>query len=609
MFTERFNELLSDVCQTTTGEFAKITKYDRSYVSHLRNGDRTPKSDRIAAERLSRAVYVCAAEKNALAALCERVGVAPEAGEEEICAAIGAWLFNAQNTAGKKRPETVRDRKARRSTSSFGNRLGLAMELADVSAVRLARAINVDPSLIAKYRSGLRVPRVNHPIIRDIGEALAARIYAQDRIAALARLVGEPREALSDEQSGARLLEAWLRDFRSVDTSLIERFLDGMDAFRPDTKLPLLSPEEAVDEATLLDDAAAYEGIQGLQRAVLRFLGNAIRSGQKELRLYSDQSMEWMVSYREFSVRWMSLMSAYVRGGGKIQIVHNVDRGLEEMIAAIRSWLPLYLSGGIESRYCLKSGGERFSHTFFLAPGSACVVGIHVASREEHTRYRYITNETELTYFGKLFDDLLSECRTLLALSTDGSDAKLPSVMKDKTAHRIARSLSLGTMPESLLRGILDRSALPEETANRILSDWEGQRELLEKALGRGEIRECITLPDEAALFAGKEAIDTACAQIFYTPEEYGEHVRSALALSERNPNYRIYLLDEAPFERIKLVASGHMAAIECLPGRAITFTATHPLMCRAFVDFAGRLEEQFDTDRLTMKEKLEQYI
>ncbi|MBQ7565609.1 MAG: hypothetical protein IJT18_00680 [Oscillospiraceae bacterium] len=606
MFTERFNALLSEVCHTTTGEFSKITKYDRSYVSHLRNGDRTPKPDRSSAERLSRAVYLCAAEKDALDALCERVGTTRDAGDNAICAAVGAWLFDAHG-AGKKRRESNYTAGERRRRSSFGSRLALVMELADISGLRLARSLNVDASLIAKYRSGLRVPRVNHPLIRDIGTALAARIYALDRIAALSQLIGVPQAELSDESVGAKRLEAWLRDYSAVDTSLIEGFLEGMDAFSPDTQLPLLSPDEAVDEQTLLDDAGSYDGIRGLQRAVLRFLGSAVKNKQKELLLYSDQSIDWMVGDREYAVRWMSLMSAYVRGGGRIRIIHNVDRGLEEMFEAIRNWLPLYLSGGIESWYCQRHGGERFSHTLFLAPDSACVFGTYAAGKEQRARYRYAAEKEELSYYRAFFDDLLAECRPLFTLSLDGSTPKLPAVMNDSCVHVVVRSLSLGTMPESLLRRMLARAALPQKTEQKILSAWASRHELIRQTLEDGEIHECIALPDEKALAEGEVAVDTVYAALRYTPEEFGEHIRSAVALSERKPNYRLYPLREPPFKCIKLVISGHMALIVSISGRPITFTTTYPTMCRAFVDFAGRLEEQYDVDRLSLKEELKQ--
>ncbi|MBR3640492.1 MAG: hypothetical protein IKN53_00500 [Oscillibacter sp.] len=603
MFTERFNELLSQTCQTTTGEFAKITKYDRSYVSHLRNGDRMPKAGHSAARRLSRAVYVCAAERNGLDALCDQVGAPRGADEETLCAAVHTWLFGEAPAQRETRPAAPAARGRRRS--SFGDRLGLAMELANVSAMRLARALNVDASLISKYRSGLRVPRVNHPVIREIGAVLAARIYALDRIAGLAQLLGVPRAELTGESVGAKRLEAWLRDFSAADTSLIEGFLEGVDAFPSGAGAPLLPPEAAADEATRNDCAEYYDGVDGLRRAVLRFLANAVESRQPSLLLYSDQSIDWLVTDRDFALRWASLMSAYVGGGGKIRIIHNVDRGLEEMIEAIRKWLPLYLSGGIESWYCTRSGGDRFTHTLFLAPQRACIFGVHAAQGEHRARYRYATQAQDLAHYAALFEDLLADCRPLLTMSRYGAGARLPAVMRDGAVHSVVRTLSLATMPEPLLRAVLARSAVSDETARKVLAERASQRELMEELLERGEFRECIALPEEAALYGGQVALDTAYAPLFYLPEEYGEHVRSVLALTEQTPNYHVYPLKEPPFARIKLVASEHAAVIVSHP---ITFTATNPLMCRAFVGFAERLEEQYDVDRVALRDKLKQY-
>lgn len=606
MFTERLNELLTEVCRTTTGEFARITKYDRSYITHLRNGDRIPKPGYRASERLARAIYVCAAEKGAAEALAKRVGVSPELAEEEICAAVNAWLFEGQEIGAKRASESRTKPAEQSQKGGFGRKLGAAMELANISSLRLARTLNVDVSVIGKYRSGLRVPRVNHPLIHDVSVVLTSRIYALDRIAGLCRLTGVPRETLVDENAGAQCLEAWLRDFSAVDTSLIESFLEGVDQFSPDTRLPLLSPERAADGVPVQRD---YHGVDGLRGAVLRFLSDAAQSGQRELLLYSDQDMEWMVADRDFTIRWMTLMSAYVRAGGRIRIIHNVDRGLEEMIAAIRSWLPLYISGGIESWYCLKRGGERFSHTLFLAPGRACVSATCVAGREENACYRYETDAQELGNFRVFFEDLLADCRPLLLLDFGDVSAKFSSLMRDDTIHFVARSLSLGTMPEELLRAMLSRAGVAEDVRREILAAWAGQSELIREKLKSGVIHECVPLPDEKALFALAVPADIARVRLCYTPEEYAEHVRSVLALSERCPGYRFHPLSETPFERIRLAASEHAAVIGYLSERPINFTAAYPLMCRAFVNFAERLEGQYDFDRLALKEMLKRYM
>jgi len=604
MFTERLNELLSEVCRTSAGEFSRITGYDRSYISHMRSGGRTLKPGRRAAQRLVQAICVCAAAQGAEHALRRRVGAPETAQGEALCSAVSDWLFEGENKEAEKRAA----QRQRCSRSSFGSRLEPAMELAEVSSARLARSVNVDASLIAKYRSGVRVPQMNHPIIHSIAAALSARICALERTGALARLIGAPADCLRDEGEGARLLEAWLRDFSAVDTSVIENFLEGMDAFAPEEEPPLLRPEEAADESVLNDRASFYDGVAGLRRAVLRFLGGAVRGGWKELWLYSDQGMEWMLGERDFTLRWASLMIAYVRGGGRIRIIHHVDRGLEEMVAAIQSWMPLYLSGGVEGWYSLRGGGERFSHTLFLAPENACVECTCVAGGER-ARYRYVTDEAELAHERAVFEELLADCRPLLNMSRDiGGDKSSLMLRGSGDIHLLTRSISLGTMPETLLRDILRRAALPKETERKVLDDWAERRALLAERLTHGTLHECVALPTEEAFAAGDVTLDTVFAPLCYTAREFSEHLRGALALSEQEDGYRVYPLAEPPFARIRLSASEYMAEILYLSGRPINFTANHPLMARAFVDFAGRLERHHSMDRRAMENRMKQY-
>ena len=95
------------------------------------------------------------------------------------------------------------------------------------------------------------------------------------------------------------------------------------------------------------DQKEHYLGTEGLRAAVLRFLGTALKENAEILYLYSDEDQSWMTSDPEFLMQWSSLMQACVANGTKINIIHNIDRDLNEMNAAIKSWLPLYMSGMI----------------------------------------------------------------------------------------------------------------------------------------------------------------------------------------------------------------------------------------------------------------------
>lgn len=82
--------------------------------------------------------------------------------------------------------------------------------------------------------------------------------------------------------------------------------------------------------------------------------------------------------------------------GVKIKIIHNVDRIEEEMVSAIRGWLPLYLSGMIEPFVFRKSRNARFYHTVFLRSGGACIHGFFPAQGGDSRWYEYITDKKRL---------------------------------------------------------------------------------------------------------------------------------------------------------------------------------------------------------------------
>jgi hypothetical protein len=63
------------------------------------------------------------------------------------------------------------------------------------------------------------------------------------------------------------------------------------------------------------------------------------------LLLYSDEDMGWLTGNREFTLKWSSMLNQVIKRGNKIKIIHTVDRGFDEMLSAIREWVPLYMTG------------------------------------------------------------------------------------------------------------------------------------------------------------------------------------------------------------------------------------------------------------------------
>ena len=439
---------------------------------------------------------------------------------------------------------------------------------------------------------------------------LLDRAIEQGKKAALGKLTGMPAEELSDRENAYDWLYRWLFSTESGDsTPFVEGLVDQIGSFSAEIKKPPLSFEEAADSGILKENTAAYYGTEGLRRAVIRFLGNVVERGEKELFLYSDQNMDWMVSDPVFRLKWATLMILCVTGGTRITIIHNINRDLSEMEKAIESWLPLYPSGMIRAYWCRTRGGGRFSTTMFLCPGYACISGCNVGGAEdEKGLYRFDTDPALLKAHEAFYGELLNRSGELAEVhSTEdvgrlgGADISSMSV--------ISNTLSLATMPEKTIMSALERAGADEAECARVLDLKKKRLAVLESKEKKGFLHEYVPTPGDEALFAGSVRMDIPGVNLTYTPTEYAEHIRSIIAFSERYAGYRFYPLPEAAFEDIRLLISDSAVAVVRLKSPYVTILFEHPDLCRAFAAYAERIREQYRQDRLTMKKNLERYL
>ena len=608
MFHEKIRQIFALLGVTLT-EFARAAGCDKSNISRIASGARVPKNGGAGARRLVDAIYLCSDEKDGLDALCTLISCEDRTSAHRIRERIMAWLYDGEETA-VRRPERTEEKNGKVPYRAFGERLDALMKLTGLSNIRLGRSLNTDPSYISRFRSGLRSPRANPKVMSDLCSLLLSRALEQGKGEALGKLIGMPEEALSDREAAWEWLYRWLFSAESGDgTPLVERLVDRIGSFSADIKKPPLSFEEAADIGLLRETTTAYCGVEGLRRAVIRFLGNIVERGEKELFLYSDQNMEWMVSDPEFRAKWVTLMILCVTGGTRITVVHNINRDLSEMEEAIESWLPLYPSGMIRAFWCRTSGGDRFSTTMFLCPGYACITGCNIGGAEaEKGLYRFDTDPALLGAHEAFYGELLNRSGELAGVHGSENIGRLGE--EDITSLSvITNTLSLATMPETVILSALERAGADEAEKARVIDLKEKRLSVLESKAKKGFLHEFVPTPGDEELFEGRVPMDIPGFSLAYTPSEYAEHIRGILAISERCAGYRFCALPEEAFEDIRLLISDRAVAVERLRAPYVTILLEQPDLCRAFTAYAERIREKYKQDRLTTKAMLERYL
>lgn len=579
-----FGERLSDAIKAagvSPSELSRRIGCDRSNLSKMCSGARVPKKSAAASRRVVDGVCAAAAETDGSAALGALLGFDGNT-PARLKPALMDWLYEGVAPAPSK------PRRSRNAApyGTFGGRLNAVMELAELSNVRFGKLLNLDASYISRFRNGMRSPESNPQMMDDMCGVLLKLLTEQEKLGEFASLIDAPRIPADDEDAFL-MLRHWLFDVGS-ETSFptIDEFISSIDLFVPSDLL------ESKPEETEADDRTIYYRTEGLRRAVIRFLAEAVARGVKRIYLYSDQNLEWMTGDEGYRANLFSHLMKCLKSGINITVIHNINRSQNEMFSAIANWMPLYMTGSISSYYFRRQSQSRFSYTLFLCPDFACVEGGGVAGGEDfHGIYRYDTDPEILDAHRRGFESMLEKAKPLVSVY-GSDDAERLALMGSGMTTIIGPGGPVAAMSLKTLLSILDRAGVTGETRRKAMQSWRMRRSVLEKTMREGFLYLCSMVSDRSLVEAGKVPIVMPGLSVNYTPQEHDEHLRSLLDLMERFPNFRYFALPENPFPNMRVIVSENAVAIVRMKPPYTSFFISHPIVREAFAAYVNKIKE-----------------
>lgn len=597
MLSERIATLYA-LLQCSNTDIARYASCSSGNISRLKSGCRVPKPQSRTIALFANGVYGYADYENMLPTLCELCG-AEDGTREALIPALVAWLYETDAVSLPPHaavPKSKRTKELRRR--AFGERLDRAMNVLTLTNGRLAALLNTDASLVSRYRSGVYSPHGNERMSERLTAILISLAKKHEKEAELAALCGAENGWLN-----AETLSAWLYGVPEEDPSAFaQMLLRSLDAFAPGEGVPA-----AVPEIPPVEIAERYWGTPGLRQAVVRFLSDAAQEGG-ELLLYSDEPMDWMTGDREYFALWAALMMRCVRSGVHVRIIHNLDRGLKEMVAAISGWFPLYITGMIEPYVFSKERSARFCYTGFLRAGAACVHGMFPAGAGERRWYDYITDAERLNALEAEYQAMLSAATPFLKTYTSATSAEFRAIFSDRPGMQnyLVATPPVFTMPEGLLSRMLARAAIPQERRDRLLAACRAQRERFLKTLETERVHLLLCLPDADTARRVDFSLGLVDLPIVYTPDEYAEHIAAVQALVRDERNFHLTLLPAAPFRDIQLITTKDAVAVLRRRSPYAAFVFMHPALTQSAADYFSALIDQYAADRQTMIAALE---
>ena len=479
---------------------------------------------------------------------------------------------------------------------SFRNKLNTLIDTLDLSINELCKSTGYESSAFFRIRRGTRNPSDPIRLGQDVSSYITRECTDNERIEKLNILISGYKDA--DMSERFECLFHWLMETDAKPVNDMESFLKKLDDFDLNDFITSIHYDDIkVPTAPFqIPSSKYYYGLQEMMKAEIDFLkATVLNRSQQDVIIYSDIPMEEMSKDPQFPKKWIFGMAVMLKKGLHLNMIHNVDRPMHEMMLGLEGWIPMYMTGQV-TPYYLKDAQNQIFHHLLKVSGSAALNGDAIKNHHLEGRYHLTNNKEEVRYYRKKAEYLLEHAKPLMEIFrlADADEFRKvtdSSFMETGKRRNILSAPSLFTMDHEYLERMLNDNNVEETVKNKVLSHHLYLQKNMEHVVENNEIAEELPyISDEefesnppslciSDLFPGKD--------IHYTKQQYQDHLAMCKEYEKTHANYHISLSRRAVFRNLQIfIVTGKYVIISKNNSPVIHFVIRHPRLCSAIENF-----------------------
>ena len=468
----------------------------------------------------------------------------------------------------------------------------------NINMSELSRFSFYDASLLSKIRTGNKTPSKPKTFIENVCSFVVNKYKSENDKKSVAILIGCNSKDLKDNSNYYNRLFKWLSTNLVPTNNYIDDFLNNLDKFDLNEYIKTIHFDEMKVPTIPFYKATSktYYGIEEMKKGELDFFKATVLSKNNEpVFMCSDMPMEDMAQDVEFGKKWMYAIAIMLKKGLHLNIIHNVDRPFNEMMLGLESWLPIYMTGQV-SPYFLKGLQNNIYCHFNYVSGVAALYGECINGYHDKGKYTLTTNKNDISYYKTKAQCLLSKATSLMDIykadSQNSFNAFLSSSIKIKASRRrILFSLPIHTISNNLLFKILKHNNVSAENIKAIQESVEFQKEIFKNTIEQNVIEDEISILSKEEFGKVKPFLFLADIfydkKIYYTYEDYLEHINLTKKYEKENKNYKLSINNNNTFKNIQiLVCEKNWVMISKANSPSIHFVIHHPKLRNAIENF-----------------------
>lgn len=460
----------------------------------------------------------------------------------------------------------------------------------DINSAELAKSLNYDASYLSRIRSGQRKPADVVQFVSGVSSYIIKKYSDHPFVNHIV-------------QQGD--LFHWIcnnaEEIREPKKDFIGGFINMLDRFDLNEYLNAIHFNEThIPSLPFYAPANRhYYGFEEMRQGELDFFKSVMFSKKpKDIFMHSDMPIQDMAKDTTFDKKWMMAIAVILKRNFHINIIHDIDRPLQEMLLGLEAWLPLYMTGQISSYYFKNNPAGMYRHLLYIH-GNVALTGEGIAGFPENGKYYLTRNKEEVNYYKKRADNILSKATPLMQVFRNENleDYKhfLQQDRKTTGSRRNRYSvLPIYTLSRELFYRIGESNQLTENEISDIWQQIETIKIHFDFLVQENKITD--EIPD---LSTDEDPISVSLAAVFcdrelvYTPEQYQKHLRLTKEYAKTRNRYSLSIIPKATFKNIDIIIhEGKWAMISKKTVPVIHFVIKEKRLLHAIENFSAPVVE-----------------
>lgn len=573
-FKDILNKYLN-IINYSSKELSLRTGISESAISRYRNGERTPKEDSEQLKSISSVI------KDII-------------NERDISKYKSIDIYK-EFVLSIKRKDTF-------NYESFSHKFNSLIINLKININEMSKYIVFDPSHISRIRYGKTKPSDPISFCKKVSHYIFQKYSNQNKDIVLSAL---GVSSISDNYDLYQLVFDYLTSSNVLDSdNTVKIFLSKLDSFDLNDYINAIDFDNLEFPTTPFHNPKSknYFGISEMKKGELEFFrATALSNSDDDIFMYYNMPMIDISSDIEFGKLWMFSVSMCLKKGLHLNIIHNLDRPINEIRMGLETWMPIYMTGQISSYY-LNDSKKSINKQLTYVSGDCALSGECIKERRDEGKYYFTTNSKEVSYYKNKASILLNNAYPLLEVYTKDEQEAFNLFLEEDlnlvaSRKRILNNLPIFTLSDELLDKILKRNKISSKGIKKIKEYKKYKEQSMITKINNDEfidvmykytseeefLNQDFYLPLESIFFEKK---------IKYTYEEYLEHLKQTI--NYKHKNYKTVFISYKTFKNITIeIVKDSYVIVSKRTDPMIHFVVKHPKIVQAFEHFVPLVKEK----------------